>query len=191
MFWVYVRLSQNLSGPAHVAVFLTTFVAPVALDVTQGWLSTGFCPPCVHLGTLFVYLALYQVAMVVIASATKQDRSRLTTALEKVSLEASEAINQVKKAHDQQLVGLQDRIGDLRDWSENIDRVLRDELGVTPPPRRVSLRGSACLGGLTAEATLSVTNPPGLKRRLVRWARRQPHNLIRWSRKVLWDWRIE
>ncbi len=188
MFWGYIRLFKSLSVLQHLVIFLTTFTIPVSFELVQGWQDTGLCLSCVNLGKLALYFGWYQIAMMVIASTTRQDRARVEEGLDRVSLELTNRIGQVREEHQGQVTGMQDRVSDLREWVRNIDRAMRNELGVDLLPPTVSLRASARAGGPIVSANVTVSGPAGRRARLVRWARGQVRNLKRWSRKVLVDW---
>ena len=188
MFWAYIRLFRSLSVLQHLVVFLTTFAIPVSFELVQGWQNTGFCPSCANWGKLALYFGWYQVAMLVIASASKQDRARVEEKLDRVFSELTDSISQIREEHQRQMTGMQDRVRDLRDWVRNIDRSMRDELGVDLPPPTVSLRASFRAGAPTFSANVTVSGPAGRRARLLRWVRRQACNLRRWARKTLVDW---
>ena len=188
MFCGYIRLFKSLTALQHLVVFLTTFAIPVSFELVQGWQNTGFCLSCVNWGKLALYFGWYQVAMLVIASATKQDRARVEEKLDRVSSELTDSISRISEEHQQEMTGMQDRVRDLRDWVRNIDRSMRDELGIDLPPPTVSLRASARAGAPTFSANLTVSGPAGRRARLLLWVRRQTLNLRRWARKVLVDW---
>ena len=188
MFWGYIRLFRSLSVLQHLVVLLTTFAIPVSFELVQDWQNTGFCLSCVNWGKLALYFGWYQVAMLVIASATKQDRDRLEEKLDRVSSELTDSISQTSEEHQRQMAGMQDRVHDLREWVSNIDRAMRDELGVALPPPTVSLRANIRSGVPTFSANLTVRGPAGQRARLLRWVRRQARNVRRWVRKTLVDW---
>ena len=142
MFWGYIRLSKSLLFRQHLVVFLTTFAIPVTFELVQGWQETGLCLSCVNLGKLALYFGWYQIAMLVIASSTRQDKARVEEKLDRVSSELTEIAKEISEEHQKQMTGIQDRVSDLREWVRNIDRAMRDELGVDLPPPKVSLRGS-------------------------------------------------
>ena len=188
MYWGYIRRFRSLSLLQHVVVFLTTFAIPVSFELVQGWQDTGLCLSCVNLGKLTLYFGWYQVAMLVIASATKQDRARVEEKLDRVFSELTDSISQISAEHQGQVTGIQDRVRDLREWVQNIDRAIRDELGVALPPPTVSLRVSARAGEPRVSANLTVSSPAGRRARLLQWVRGQTRNLRRWARRILVDW---
>ena len=107
MVWGYIRFFKSLTIPQHVVVLLTTFAIPVSFELVQGWQDTGFCPSCVSLGKLALYFFFYQVAMLVIASATKHDRARVEEKLDRVSSELTHSISQTSEEHQRLIGGIQ------------------------------------------------------------------------------------
>ena len=188
MFWGYIRLFRSLSVLQHLVVFLTTFAIPVSFELIQGWQNTGFCLSCVSLGKLALYFGWYQVAMLVITSATKQDRAKVEEKLDRVLSELTNSISQISEEHQRQITGMQDQARDLREWVRNIDRAMRNELGIDLPSPTVSLRASFRAGAPTFSANVTVSGLRGRRARLLRWVRRQARNLRRWARKTLVDW---
>ncbi len=85
MYRWYMRRFCSLNKHLHVAVLLSTLVIPVFLQVFQGWRDTGFCPRCVIWSELALYVVFYQIAMLLLASATRQDRARVEEGLERTS----------------------------------------------------------------------------------------------------------
>ena len=189
MFWEYIRLFRSLSALQHIAVFLTTFAIPISFELVQGWQNTGFCLSCVSWGKLALYFGWYQVAMLVIALASKQARARVEEKFDRVSSELTGNISQISEEHQRQLTDMQDRVGDLREWVRSIDRAMRHEFGVDLPPPTVSLRASIRAGAPTVSANATVSGPAGRRARLIRWVRRQARKLRRWARKILVDWK--
>ena len=189
MIWAYIRRAGSMSLLQHVVVFLTTFAIPVSLELAQGWQQTSFCPSCVNMGKLVLYFGWYQIAMLVIASVTQQDRARWKEELNRVYAELAESNAEIRETHQRQLGGIQDRLGDLREQVRNIDRAMRDELGVDLPPARISLRGSAQVGEMTARANLTVISRGGRGARLIGWIKGRIHKLHRWAWRILVDWK--
>ena len=188
MFWGYIRLFRSLSLLQHVVVFLTTFTIPVSFELVQGWQDTGLCLSCVSLSKLTLYFGWYQIAMLVIASVTKHDRARVEEKLDRVFSELTGRISQTSAEHQGQMTGIQDRLRDIREWVQNIDRAMRDELGVALPPPTVSLRASIRAGEPRVSANATVGSPMGRGARLLRWLKGQARNLQRWTRRILVDW---
>ena len=188
MFWGYIRLFRSLPALQRLAIFLTTFMIPVSFELVQGWQDAGLCLSCVNWGRLALYFVWYQIAMLIIALAIRQDRARVEERLDRTFTELTDRISELSEENQRRMTGIEDRVGDLREWVRNIDSAMRDQLGADLPARAVSIRASASLGAATGSATLTVSGPTGRRARLSRWLRRQPLNLRRWARKVFVDW---
>ena len=188
MFWPYIRLFRNLSVLQHLVIFLTTFTIPVSFEVVQGWQDTGLCLSCVNWGKLALYFGWYQIAMLVIALATRRDRARVEERLDRMFSELTDSVSQLSEEHQRQMTGIEDRVGDLRNWVRDTRRAVRDELGVDLPPLTRSIRASLRGGGATGGFNLTVSSPSGRRARLFRWIKRQARNLRRWVHKMFVDW---
>lgn len=84
--------------------------------------------------------------------------------------------------------GQEDRINDLREWLRNIDRAMREELGIDLSPPTVSLRLSARAGSPTASANLTVIPPANKIVRIRFWIKNQVLRLWKLAYKWVWDW---
>ena len=188
MFWAYIRLSRSLSVLQHLVIFLTTFTIPVSFEVAQGWQDTGLCLSCVNWGKLALYFGWYQIAMLIIALATRRDRARVEERLDRMFTKLTDSVSQLSEEHQRQMTGIEDRVGDLRNWVRDARCAVRDELGVDLPPLTHSIRASARSGAPTGSATLTVRGSAGRRARLLRWLKRQSRNLRRWAHKILVDW---
>ena len=193
MFWGYIRVFKSLPVRQHSVVFLTTFAIPVSFELVQGLQGMGLCLSCVNVGKLTLYFVWYQIAMLVIASATRRDRTRAEEKLHRVHSELTDSISQISEEHRGQMTAIQDRVRDLHEWVQNIDRAMRDELGVALPPPVTSLGMSARAGRPRIGFNLAASSPTGWsptgwRGRLFRWLKGQARNLKKWARKVLVDW---
>ena len=189
MLWKYIRIFRSLPALQHLVIFLTTFAIPVSFELIQGWQNTGLCPSCVNVGKLTLYFGWYQIAMLIIASATRRDRAKVEARLDQISSELTDIINQLREENQGQMTGIQDRVSDLREWVQNIDSVMRDELGVVLPPPSTSLRFSARAGDPTVSVSVqSVSSSTDWRVRLLLWIKRQAGKLRRWTLKIFVDW---
>ena len=188
MFWPYIRLFRNLSVLQHLVIFLTTFMIPVSFELEQGWQDAGICLSCVNWGKLALYFGWYQIAMLVIALATRRDRARVEERLDRMFSELTDRIGQLSEEHEREMTGIQGSVHDLREWVRDIRRTLCDELGVDLPPLTHSLRASFHAGTPTFSANATVDSPAGWRARLLRWIKRQARNLRRWVHKMFVDW---
>ncbi len=188
MFWPYIRLLRSLSALQHFVVFIPTFAIPIFFEVERGWQDTGFCMSCVDWGKLALYFGWYQIALLVIALATRRDRVRAEERLDRVYCELNSHIAKISEEHQRQMTGIEDRVGDLREWVRNIDNAMRDQLGADLPARAVSIRAVGSLGAATGSAALSVSGSAEWRARLSRWLRRQARNLRRWAHRIFVDW---
>ena len=162
MFWAYIRLFRSLSSLQHLVVFLTTFTIPASFEVVQGWQDAGICLSCVNWGKLALYFGWYQIAMLVIALATRRDRARVEERLDRMFSELTDRIGQLSEEHEREMTGIQGSVHDLRDWALDIRRAIRDELGVDVPPPPVSLRASFHFDVPQAGVTLNVRSRNGV-----------------------------
>ena len=190
MFWAYIRLARSLSVLQHIVIFLTTLTIPVSFELVQGWQSTGLCLLCVDLGKFALYAVWYQIAMLVIASATRQDRARVEARLDQILSQLAESTGHIEEESQRQITGIQDRVSDLRSWVQNIDRAMRDELGVDLPSPRISLRANAHAEvTMVSNVCLTVSGPVSRMARFSRWVQHQAWHIKRWVRKIFVDWR--
>ena len=188
MFWAYIRLFRSLSVLQHLVIFLTTFTIPVSFEVVQGWQDTGLCLSCVNWGKLALYFGWYQIAMLVIALATRRDRARVEERLDRMFSELTDSVSQLSEEHQRQMAGIEDRMGDLRNWVRDTRRAVRDELGVDLPPLTHSLRASGRADAPAGSVKITVVNSAGWRARLLRWIKYQARNLRRWARRIFVDW---
>ena len=173
MFWSYIRLFATLDKFQHLAVLITTFVIPASFEIYQGWEETGFYLKSVNWGRLALYFGWYQIAMLLIALATKRDRDRTKESLERVFSELRGRVDHLNQEYQEQMTGTQDSLRDLEVWVRNIHRALSEQLAVDLPGRSVQLRASFTFGVPTASATVSAVDRAGWILRLLRWGRRQ------------------
>ena len=189
MFWPYIRLFRNLSVLQHVVVFLTTFMIPVSFELEQGWQDAGICLSCVNWGKLALYFGWYQIAMLVIALATRRDRARVEERLDRMFSELTDSVSQLSEEHQRQMTGIEDRVRDLQGWVQDIRSALCNELGVDLPPLAVSARGvSFHFEVPPASGTVTAGRAEGWRPYLLRWIKRQARNLRRWARRIFVDW---
>ena len=187
MFWPLIRALKSLSGLQHVTIFITVLLFPASLDVAQGWINAGFCPSCVIWSKAALYVVFYAVAVVAIGCATRRDRAGISGSLNRVRLEVTREIHQLREEQQQKIIGVQDQADALADWARNIRQALDDELGINLPRYAPPLRVSASAGIPTCCADLAAPNPRGW-RRLGLWGRRQFRNIRRWGRIIFMDW---
>ena len=188
MYRWYIRRFKSLPRLQHIVVFLTTFTIPVSFELVQSWQDTGFCLSCLNWGELVLYVVFYQIAMLLIASATMRDRARVEERLDRVYCELNNHIAKISEEHQRQMTGIEDRVGDLREWVRNIDSAMRDQLGADLPARAVSARGASFHFDVP-EASITKTDrsPSGWRPRLLRWINRQARNIRRWAHKIIVD----
>ena len=188
MYRWYIRCCWSLSSPQHIVVFLTTFMIPVSFELVQGWQSTGFCLSCVNWGKLALYLIFYQIAMLLIAVVTRQDSAIMEERLSQMSSELTDCVSQLREGHQRQITGIEDRVGDLRNWVRDTRHAMRDELGVDLPPLTHSIRATLSGGGATGGLGLTVSSTSGWRARLLSWVKRQLRNARRWVHRLFVDW---
>ena len=188
MFWPYIRVSRSLSVLQHLVVFLTTFMIPVSFELVQSWQDAGICVSCLNLGKLALYFGWYQIAMLVIALATRRDRARVEERLDRTFSELTDRIDQLSEEQQRQITGIEDRVGDLREWVRDLHRVLCGELGVDLPTLSHSIRANFQGAPGTASVSLTTVGSAGRRARLLRWIKHQVHNLRRWARRIFVDW---
>ena len=189
MYREYIRLFKSLSLLQHIVVCLTTFIIPVSFEVVQDLRDTGLCITCVSLSRLALYFVWYQIAMLLIASSIRQDKARVEEQLQQVHKVLTDSVKEISEEHQKQITGVQDRVSDLRNWVRNIDRAMRNELGIDLPPPTISLRGRFTAEPATFSVAVVTNGPQGRKARLLRWAKRQIRRLKRWVHKILVDWK--
>ena len=189
MFWAYIRLFRSLSALQHLVVFLTTFTIPASFEVVQGWQDTEICLSCVNWGKLALYFGWYQIAMLVIALATRRDRDRVEKGLEQTFSNLTDRIDQLSEEHQRRMMGIEDRVRDLQDWVQDIRSALCNELGVDLPPLAVSAWGvSFHFEVPPASGTVTAGRAEGWRPCLLHWIKRQARNLRRWARRIFVNW---
>lgn len=124
---------KSLTRLQHIAIIISTFAIPVSFRLIQGLQATGFCLSCVNMGELTLYVVWYVIAVIVIAFATRDDRTRVYARIDRVSSELVNNLNQVKEEHQRGIQEIQERTDDIRLWVQNIDRAIREEFGVDVP----------------------------------------------------------
>lgn len=187
MYWLFIRCFKSLSKPQH-AICIFPIAISAIFELTQSWQASGLCLSCVNMMELALYMVWYPSAVVVIGVVTRADRTRVDERIDQVSSELDDGINQLREEHQRSVAGIQDRVNDIRDWVQNIDRAMREELGVDLPPPTVSLRAKFRSGVPTMNASVTADGPASRRARLQVWIKHQTRNLRRWLRKVLVDW---
>ena len=188
MLFPIIRCFRSLSVLHHLAIFVSSVAISVSFEIVKGWQATGFCLSCVNLWQLALYVVWYFFAMVVIASVTRQDRIRVEARIDREVLELTDSISQLREEHQGDITGIQDRVGDLRDWVGHIDRAMRDELGVDLPPPTVSVRATFRSGAPTMSVNATTSGPVGRRAQLLFQAKRHALNLRRWIWRIFVDW---
>ena len=187
MFWVYIRLVRGLPMGHHLVVLVSTLAIPVGFELVRGLQDTGPCLSCVNWGELALYGVFYQIAMLLMASATRHDRTRVEKRLDRTFSELTDRIDQLSEEQQRQITGIEDRVGDLREWVRDLRRALSDELGVALPTLAVSARMTTHVGAITVSINATADDPVDWRPRIVGWVKRQARNIRRWTRKILVD----
>ena len=121
------RLFMSLTVLERLVIFISIVVVPAFIEFVQGWQATGFCPSCVSWITLASLIAWYVVAALLIAWATKQDRTKVDARIDREATERTASISQLSEDHRRKMAGLQNQVADLHSWVRIIDRAMREE----------------------------------------------------------------
>ena len=192
MVFGYIRLFKNLTLIQHVVILLTTFVIPMSFELLQGLNDTGLCLPCVSAGELALYFMWYQIAMLVIAWSTREDRTRVEATFTQISSELIDRIQLLGEEHKREIAGIQDRAGDLEEWVSKLRQAIEEELETKLPGRRHSVRLAPVSYEMSVSiGEVSIRPSPYILVRLRSWVKRRALRFWRWSRKWVWDLNYE
>ena len=188
MLFAYFRLWRILNLAEHLAIFVTTFVSPVAFELWDGWTTTGLCLPCVEWGRFVLYISMYQVALVVIVLSKKVDRAGVEQRIDSAFSQLDNDINQLREDHQREIKGNQDRVRDLQDWVTALRESIEKQSEFKLPGPNVRIRGTIRAGVPTVSVGgLTVIDSPGSIVRLRLWVRRKARWSWRWVRKWVVD----
>ena len=162
ILWAWRKL-QTLSLLQHMVTVFTVLLPVLPISLFN---LSGVC-------ILLIYAGWSPVAVLLIASAHKQQWERAEWSVDEKIEEVSGRLQQLKEEHSGRMTGLKGEIDEL----ERAMRSAFEGIGVSLPSRRVLLRGSAVLPGVQGSATLSVRG--GRRWSLLwRWVKRQLRRIL-------------
>ena len=193
LIFMYIRLLRNLTLPATLAILLTTLASPIALELLDGLPVTGLCPSCVQWWRLAVYISMSQVAMAVIALASRVDQTKIGIELDRRTTELEREIHALREDHELKITGTQHRVRDLDAWVSNLRQAIGEELGIELPGRIVSgwgdgARVEVTIGAAVGTVTLSSKKLGRIRSWFTRQARRFWGWLQKWVLAKDFDW---
>ena len=156
--------------------------------ICAGLASNWILPIVRKLDNAASFLGWHVVAVLLIAIATKQGRTRVNVRIDQEVSNLTDSINQLRENYQDQIADLQDRELSLRNWAHDTVRILREKTGVNLTLPTTPLRGSIQSGAATMTGSLGVSPPPSRRGHLLFWVNRQGRILRRWARKILLDW---
>ena len=175
----YIRLFRNLTLRKHIVILLTTFGAPISVELVQGLIATGFCGSCVRYGWLAFYLVWYQIAMLLFAWSEREEGATEDAKLTQIASSLSHRIDHIREEQGRDIAGLLSQMSSLDDWVTKIHQTLSEQ-GIDLPPRVRSGDGDGAIVKITGVEAHGVGPPPS--------------NLVRFHRKAkclaLRIWRI-
>ena len=174
------RLIMTLSVHWHRAVLFTILLVPVVVEGFRGWQKTGICLSCVNWVVLALYLIVYLIAVLLIASATRQDKERVEEEIRRRTSKLTRRIDQLSEDHQEQVTRIQDYAKVVHHWARDTKGILNDELGLDLPPLPVSAWANIRSGESTVSAEGTASSPAGL----LNWVKCQARNLQRWAQKT-------
>ena len=163
-----VQLIQRLTVRQRVVIFVTLMLLPVALKYLPAVIQIS---PAVDF-TVTVGSGL--LAALLVASSMNDDRYRNERFIEEKLEPLIDQLRQLWDDHENSRADYRQLVDDL----EEVTRWGFRQVGVTPPPRPISLRGKITAGSPRVSGTLSVSGGRKLTR-FRRWLRRLANGIWR------------
>ena len=183
-----LQLFTSLSRPQHLAIALSLLVAPLVLDALLNMRSSGLCLSCVDFVKVITHIGLYVAATISIAAATWEDRTRVDAMVSQTRSEFKSSIHRVRGEIEGRIDGLGTEISIVTQRTNNIERAMREELGIA---LRVQIRAN--FPGAAGHPNAGVTKvgdvtPESMWGKFSRGCVNSAHRLRRWSRKIVLKW---
>lgn len=174
----------------RIAIFLTTVVLPILVELGFGLITIGWCGDCVNFPRGAVYFALFPIALAVIALASYVNWSKVKKRLDEESSQIEDSVSQLREEHELKITGIQVHSGDLQTWMTNMHLTLQEQYGIELPPYGVTAGGSGFHFSVPelpeSGITSSPAKPPNWLTRLCFWFGRQLARFRDWLGKYIW-----
>ena len=183
-----LQLFTSLSRPQHLAIALPTLMAPLLLDALLNMRSSGLCLSCVDFVKVLTHIGLYFAATMSVAAAIWKDRTRVDAMVSQTRSELNSSIHHARGEIEGRIDGLGTEISTITQRMNNIERAMREELGIPLPVQiRANIPGP---GGHLEPGVTKVgdVTPESMWGKFSRGWVNSVHRLGRWSRKIVLKW---
>ena len=181
----FIRLMRSLARIQHSAIFLTVVALPGGLELLDGWDATGLCLPCVEGRRLGFYLAMYIIATVLIALASRVSETKVERQVNQISSEFHEIHGELEG----KVTAIRDSKDDLLEWVGNLRTSLEEQLEISLPGHIIRVRrlNPIRANSSTSEPKISIRRPQDWRLYVRSWTIDQGWRIRRWFLKWVWD----
>ena len=151
----------------------------------DGWDATGLCLPCVEGRRLGFYLAMYIIATVLIALASRVSETKV----ERQANQMSSEFHEIHGELEGKVTAIRDSKDDLLEWVGNLRTSLEEQLEISLPGHIIRVRhlNPVRANSSMSESKISIRRPRDWRLHVRSWTIDQGRRIRRWFLKWVWD----
>ena len=169
----------------RIAIFLTTVVLPMLIELGFGLVTIGPCWDCMNLSRGAIYFVTFPIALAVIALASYVNWSKVKKKLNENASELEGSINQLRQDHEKKISRDQNRFDDLHDWVNALRESIEAQSEMKLPVPAARIRGDITSGVPTMSGAPHTRPPEGRMARLRYWRSLLWLRFRSWYRKYI------